>query len=234
MKLLPFKEIFQFLSPKATGLALLVLFGTACVSTTPAPTQDRGHDTYRIGASDVLQIIVLPEPELQRDAVVRLDGKISVDLIGDVQAAGQTTEQIAAEIQERIKRFKRDALVTVYLLDTQATQITILGETNAQTFPLERDTRLIEAIGMSGGVSQRASERKVRIIRNEGGTVHVYRADLRAIYAGDLRTNILLEPGDIIYVPPTMWTRFGYFMGQLFFPVTTVTRGISSAFIGGI
>ncbi len=238
MKLRPFDEIpkFQFskvLSPKAfVSLSLLLLFGAACASPVPAPTRDEAHETYRVGASDSLQIIVLPEPEVERTVTVRLDGKISMDLIGDVQAAGKTTVEIGEEIQNRILRFKRDARVTVYLVDTQATQVTILGETNAMSFPLDRDTRLVEAIGKAGGTSNLASLRKIRIVRNEGGQVHVYRANLRAIYAGDLRTNILLEPGDIIYVPPTLWTRFGYVIGQIFFPVTTLTSGITKAFIG--
>ncbi len=238
MKLRQFDEIpkFQFpkvLSPKAfLSLSLLLLFGAACAAPVPAPTRDEAHETYRVGASDSLQVIVLPEPEVIRTVTVRFDGKISMDLIGDVHAAGKTTEEIAQVIQERIVRFKRDARVTVYLVDTQATQVTILGETNAMSFPLDRDTRLIEAIGKAGGVSNLASQRNVRIVRNEGGQVIIYRANLKAIYAGDLRTNILLEPGDIIYVPPTLWTRFGYFIGQLFFPVTTLTSGISRAFLG--
>lgn len=233
MKLQPFNPIPNFLSLKTfVSLSLLLLFTVACRTPLPAPTRDVGHETYRVGASDSLQIIVLPEPEVERTVTVRLDGKISMDLIGDVQAAGKTTEEIGEAIQESISRFKRDARVTVYLVDTRATQVTILGETNAMTFPLDRDTRLAEAIGKAGGISNLASAGKIRIVRNEGGTVRVYRANLKAIYAGDLRTNILLEPGDIIYVPPTLWTRVGYFMGQLFFPVTSVTRGLSAAFLG--
>ncbi|MBW2713546.1 MAG: polysaccharide biosynthesis/export family protein, partial [Deltaproteobacteria bacterium] len=124
MKFWPFDEIPCFLSPKAAiGLSLVLLFGAACTTPVPAPTQDKGHQTYRVGASDVLHIVVLPDPQVERDVTVRFDGKISMDLIGDVDAAGHTTEEIAASIQKSIAKFKRDARVTVYLVDTQATQV---------------------------------------------------------------------------------------------------------------
>jgi polysaccharide export outer membrane protein len=146
---------------------------------------------------------------------------ISVELIGDVTAGGRTAEEIAADIEQRISRFKRDAKVTVAVDQAESTAITVLGEVKSQrSFPLQKETRIAEAIGAVGGVTDWgfASSRNVRVIRSQGGETVVYIVDLTAIQDGDLRTNIVLVRGDIVYVPPTLWAKFGYIFQAVLFP----------------
>jgi polysaccharide export outer membrane protein len=173
---------------------------------------------YRVGPPDQLLITILPDPPIERSATVRPDGMISIDLVGDVPAAGRTTEEIAGDIQERIARFKRDAAVNVSLSASLSTEITMLGEMRNVTFPLQRETRLIEAIGVAGGVGRMANKEGVRIIRVEDGETHILQADLTAIEHGDLSTNYLLRGGDIIVVPPTSLAQAGYWVQGVFFP----------------
>lgn len=207
------------------GIALLGLLAVAaagCGTTTPAPPPEAGSPAaYRVGAPDNLTVTILPDPVIENKVVVRPDGMISVELIGDVPAGGRTPEEIAADIENRIARYKRDAKVTVAVDGAQSTAITILGEVrNQRSFPLQKETRVAEAIGEVGGVSGWgfASTRNVRVIRSEGGETAVYRVDLSAIQGGDLRTNIVLVRGDIVFVPSTAWAKVGYVVQAVLFP----------------
>ena len=209
-------------------LAAAGLFGAlattalGCAGPTLAPPPTIGSiESYRIGAPDSLSVTILPEPAISQEVVVRPDGMISIDLVGDVAAAGRTAEEIAADIEQRIARYKRDARVTVAVDAAQSTAITVLGEVaNQQSFPLLKETRVAEAIGRVGGVSSWgfASSGNVRVIRSEGGETAVYKVDLGAIQKGDLRTNIVLARGDIIYVPSTAWAKVGYVFQAILFP----------------
>ena len=96
------------------AMAVLLVAGVAfgCASPSPAPKLEPSG-VYRVGAPDVLTITVLPEPAIERQAIVRPDGMISIDLIGDVPAAGRTPEEIAADVEKRISKYKRGARATV-------------------------------------------------------------------------------------------------------------------------
>ena len=228
------------LSRVALALALTTL-GLGCATKNFGPPPAPVTLPYRVGPPDRLLISILPDPAIERDSTVRPDGMISIDLVGDVPASGRTTEEIAKDIQSRISRFKRDAVVSVSLSASLSTEITILGEIRAATFPLQRETRLIEAIGMVGGARQMANKDNVRIIRVEDGETHILKADLTAIEHGDLTTNYTLRGGDIIIVPPTVLAQAGYWVQGVFFPIqqiigmgakvgtTVMTGGISSA-----
>jgi polysaccharide export outer membrane protein len=208
--------------------ALAALFAVAvaavgCASTgkfEPPPTPDMLP--YRVGPPDQLDIAILPDPVIERRATVRPDGMISIDLVGDVPAAGRTTQEIASDIQQRISRFKRDAAVSVSLNSSLSTEVTVLGEIRAATFPLQRETRLIEAIGIVGGLRPLSDKDDVRIIRVEDGQVKVMKADISAIERGDLATNYALRGGDIIFVPATVGGKIGYWMYGAFFPLQQV------------
>ena len=190
-----------------------------------APHRRRPPRPSRIASDppDRLEITVLPDPAIQRSVVVRPDGMISIDLVGDIPASGRTAEEIAQDIQQRISRFKRDATVTVALAESLSTEITVLGEVGGQrTFALTRDTRLIEALGQVGGVTNFADKGAIRIIRLIDGETHIYYADYEAIEAGDLSTNYLLRGGDVVVVPPTTLARTGYAIQSVLFPLQQI------------
>jgi polysaccharide export outer membrane protein len=215
--------------------AALALAAIGCASTTLAPPPVAGSiETYRVGAPDELVVSILPEPANAQQVVVRPDGMISIDLIGDVTAAGRTTEEIAADIEQRIGRYKRDAVVTVGVLSAESTAITVLGEVKTQqSFPLQKETRVAEAIGKVGGLSAWgfAAAGDVRVIRSIGGETAIYNVDLDAIQAGDMRTNIELVRGDIVFVPSTPWAKVGYVIQAMLFPFQPFL-GIATAAAG--
>jgi polysaccharide export outer membrane protein len=201
-----------------SGIAAAVALGCASPTWAPSPVVETPA-SYRVGAPDSLKITILPEPPVEAEAQVRPDGIITVPLIGEVMAGGRTIPEISTEIEERIARYKRDPHVTVALTAAASTDIVILGEVGKQaSFPLVKETRIVEAIGLVGGTTAFSSDRKIRVIRTVNGVTKVMRVNLHAIRKGDLSTNIMLEPGDFVYVPPTLWARFGYALNTLLFP----------------
>ena len=207
----------------ASALALALAAAGCSTPTAVNPPPAPEMLPYRVGPPDRLEITILPDPAIQRFATVRPDGMISIDLVGDVPAAGRTTAEIAEDIQGRIARFKRDASVNVSLGSSLSTEITIIGEVRSTTFPLQRETRLIEAVGIVGGLKQVYSDQNdVRIIRVEDGQVKILTADVEAIQRGDLSTNYTLRGGDIVYVPPTVGAKIGYFVQGLFLPLQSI------------
>ncbi|MEM7412893.1 MAG: polysaccharide biosynthesis/export family protein [Myxococcota bacterium] len=214
-------------------LALLASFSVAC-STTPKPAPSPGVNLpdYRVGAPDALVVNILPDPIITEQLIVRPDGKITVQLVGDVVASGRTTEQIAADIQQRISRFKRGAVVTVGLVNAQSSTITVLGEVaGPRTFPIGKQMRVAEALGAVGGVTRFASDDDIYVVR-DGNPPQVFRIDMQAIRKGDLSTNIQVYGGDIIYAEPTAWAKVGYAVQALLFPFQPILN-IARTVAGG-
>ncbi len=203
----------------AVMAALLLSALLGCATTPTAPPQRESTSSYTVGAPDTLHVTILPDPAIERDVTVRPDGMISLDLIGDVPAAGRSVGQIASDVEQRIARFKRGAAVTISLVSAASNSISVLGEVRApQSFPLLKQTRVSEAIARVGGPVFTGSESHIRVVRSGGGEAVVYRVDLAAIQSGDQRTNIVLAEGDIVYVPPTFWARIGYVVQAILFP----------------
>lgn len=205
----------------AAFVALAMCGGSGCSYKLAAPPPKPDvTGSYRVGAPDELLVTILPDPRVEEKAVVRPDGMITIQLIGDVPAGGRTLDEISADIEQRISRFKRGAKVTIALTAARSTDVTVLGQiASPQAFPLTRETRAAEAIGMVGGPTIFASSRSIRVIRSGGGEAAVYKVNLNAIQGGDLSTNILLAPGDIMYVPPTFWARIGFAINAVLFPI---------------
>lgn len=199
--------------------ALALTAGLVACAGAGGPPPGPASGSYRVGPPDQLKITVLPEPVIEREATVRPDGMISVDLIGDVAAAGRTPEEIAHDIETRIGRFKRDARVTVALAAALSEQVTVLGEVGRPaTFPLSRQTRVVEALGTVGGITVFAATSRIRLIRPNEGKTQVFSVDLDSIQSGDLSTNYLLQGGDLLYVPPGVMASIGYTLEAVLFP----------------
>ena len=217
-------------------LGLLLLGGCASEAGPPAASPS---EVYRVGPPDELGITILPDPLIERRVVVRPDGMISIDLVGDVPASGRTTEEIASDIQTRISRFKRNATVTVALAQSLSTQITVLGEVfQPSTFPISRDTRIVEAIGRVGGPRFFAAKTRIRVIPPQADKAQVFKVSLSAMENGDLRTNMMLQGGDLVYVPPTVMATIGYKIAAIFFPFQQIfafgSRTALTVMTGGV
>jgi polysaccharide export outer membrane protein len=219
------------------ALALASLAG--CASTpTPAPPPSRAERPYLVGPPDDLLITIRPEPAIVRPVVVQPDGKISVDMVGEVQAGGRTTTEIANEIAKRISPYIRSPQVTVSLVASKSIAITILGHVQRPaTFPLQRDMRVSEALGLVAGPTEYGATSRIRLVRQSAGKPQIFKVNLDAIRGGDLSTNVSLEAGDIVYVPPTVSASIGFALRGFFFPLQQVfglgAQGARIAVTGG-
>lgn len=213
------------------GLGLVSVAIVGCVTPSPMPPPPAPQTaSYVVGAPDELLIHILPDPVIEREVRVRPDGMISVDLVGDIQAAGRTPIEIGEEIQRSIARFKRDAAVNVTVVSSPSQFVTIYGEVaRPGVFALDTETRVSEAIGRMGGPLPFASLNGVRLIRSKGVAIEILEIELGDIQDGDLSTNFVVRQGDLIVVPPTMLAKVGYAMQMLLFPFQPLISGASSA-----
>src|SRR5579864_1089663 len=165
-----------------------------------AATED---PNYVIGEQDVLDISVWKEPELTRLVPVRPDGKISLPLLNDVQAAGKTPLQLATDITAGLKKFVTDPQVTVIVATINSQRVYILGEVNrAGAYPLLPNMTVLQALSSAGGFTQFANLKKIYLLRQESGKQQKYPFNYKDVIAGKSSDqNIVLMAGDTIVVP---------------------------------
>lgn len=186
-----------------------VIAGAGCART-PLPTPPLEEQTaaasedYLIGPADLLGIRVWRNPELSVDVPVRIDGRISVALVGDVEAAGKTTEELAAVIAEELSEYITAPEVSVLVMQMNSKRVYLVGEVQRPSaVALQVDMRVLDAIASVGGFTPFANKRSIRILRRQpdGGVVE-YRFNYNAFLRGsEPGTNIQLLPGDTVVVP---------------------------------
>jgi polysaccharide export outer membrane protein len=162
------------------------------------------QEEYVIGPRDVLTIVVWKEPELSLARVeVRLDGKISVPLIDDVQAAGLTPVQLKEDLTTRLKEYVTAPTVTVVVASVGSKLVYVIGEvTREGPINMQPEMRVLDAIGLAGGLNPFAGRTRIKVIRARGTAPSEFTFDYdRFVDGEDLAQNILLIPGDTIVVP---------------------------------
>jgi polysaccharide export outer membrane protein len=159
--------------------------------------------SYIIGADDVLDISVWKEPDVSRSVPVRPDGKISLPLVSDVQAAGLTPSQLAADLTTRLKKFLNDPQVTVIVTAINSRRIYIVGEVaRPGAFPLLPNMTVLQALADAGGFTTFANTKKIHILRMINGKQTEFPFEYREVLEGNKTSeNITLLPGDEIVVP---------------------------------
>ena len=169
------------------------------------PLADAGasSDQYVIGPEDVLYINVWREDTLTRSILVRADGKISMPLIDDVQAAGLTPLQLKQNITDKLKQFIDNPNVSVVVTEANSFKVFVTGEVRTPgVYRLKSETTLLQIIPMAGGFTEWANQKKITVIRKEGGKEKRITANYKKILEGDDPTsNVVLKPGDTVVVP---------------------------------
>jgi len=160
-------------------------------------------DSYVIGHGDVLSIDVWKEPDLSKQVTVRLDGKISLPLLSEINASGLTCEALQNQLQEKYRNYVDIPQVWVTLLESHSKKIYILG--NVATpgeYELQKNMTIVQAISLAGGLNDWADTSDIRLIRKINGVDKAFSIDYDAIVSGeDFSQNIQLRPDDTIYVP---------------------------------
>jgi len=173
----------------------------APAATAAKPATD--DPNYLIGAQDVLDISVWKEPEVSRTVPVRPDGKISLPLLNDVQAAGLTPTQLAAQITESLKKFLAEPQVTVIVTTINSQRVYIMGEVNRPgAYPMLPGMTILQALSSGGGFTQYANTKKIYLLRLVDGKQEKYPFNYKDVIAGKhAEENIPLKAGDTIVVP---------------------------------
>jgi len=184
-------------------LASLATLISGPVAFAQAPAAGLDSTTYRLGPEDVLEISVWREDALKREVLVRPDGGISYPLIGEIQAAGKTVNDLREEITKRLEKFVPDAAVSVTVLKTGSQRIYVLGKvTKPGEFPVGRSVDVLQALSMAGGLTPFADANGIRIMRRDGDRQVVLPFEYGRVTRGEkLEQNVLLRPGDVVVVP---------------------------------
>src|SRR4029077_8015867 len=158
---------------------------------------------YSIGPEDILTIDVWKEPEISRTVPVRRDGKISLPLLNDVQAAGLTPTQLSAEIEGKLHESIIKPQVTVIVTQMSSQRIYILGQvTRGGAYPLVPDLTAVQALSIAGGFTPFANLKKIYIMRTENGEDKRFTINYKQLANGQhTEQNIHLKAGDTIVVP---------------------------------
>lgn len=202
---------------KAAVVALLVSSGMAlaqnATSTQPgggatsdatanAPSSSPAGPDYVIGPEDVLHVAVWKEADLTATLPVRPDGKISLPLLNDVQAAGLTPMQLADSLTEKLKKYVASPRVTVVVTQINSKRIYMAGEvSHTGAMPMLPNMTVLQALS-SAGLTQFANTKKIYVLRTQDGKQQKMPVDYRKLLKGEqMDRNYVLQPGDTIVVP---------------------------------
>ena len=185
------------------------------------PTQDATSTiptdpAYKIGPQDMLRIDVWKEPDISRLVPVRPDGKITLPLLNDIQAAGLTPVQLSSKIAEGLKKYITSPQVTVGVTEINSRRIFVTGEVTRPgafpllpggfdcpgAFPLLPNMTVLQALSSSGGFTQFARLKNIYVLRTEDGKQVKHAFNYKDAVSGKhAEQNIILEGGDVIVVP---------------------------------
>lgn len=198
-----------------TLLFVLLSAGTATTATPslaaaaqaqPAPPAQPAADVpsdYIIGPEDVLGVVFWREPELSGDVTVRPDGRITLPVIGDMAAAGMTPEALQTALVTAAEKYIADPNVAVVVRAINSRKVFVTGRVAA---PGGHDLRgpltVLQAIAISGGLTEYADEKNITILRVRAGQTQTFKFNYKDVARGRrLEQNILLVPGDTVVVP---------------------------------
>ncbi|HXY06710.1 MAG TPA: polysaccharide biosynthesis/export family protein [Terriglobales bacterium] len=175
------------------------------VKTADASSAPKGHDdSFVIGNDDVLAINVWKEPDISRSIPVRSDGKISLPLAGEIQAAGRTPLKLEQDIADRLKNYIAEPEVTVIVQQINSQKFNILGQVSKPgSYPLTNSPTILDAIALAGGFRDFAKQKAIYVLRqNPDGSQARIPFNYKEVVKGkNPAQNIKLQPHDTIVVP---------------------------------
>ena len=172
--------------------------------TAPLDNSKVDNKTYVIGENDVLEVDIWKNKDISRTIPVRPDGKISLPLIGEIQASGMTPLQLQDDIAQRLKSFLANPEVTVIVTDPRSRHFNILGQiAKPGEYSLSQSMTVLDAISVAGGFRDFAKETKIYVLRTkpDGSQERLPFNYKDAIKGKKPENNVVLKPGDTIVVP---------------------------------
>jgi polysaccharide export outer membrane protein len=176
----------------------------------PAPSnvqvQQPVTPDYKIGPLDTIQIFVWQSPEFTVTVPVRPDGRISTPLIEDLEATGRTPTQLARDIEEKLKVYVQDPLVTVIVSGFAGPfdqQVRVVGEAlQPRAIPYRANMTMLDVMIEVGGLTEFASGNRAVLARGGTGNQSTFNVRLDDLLRdGDIRANVPVLPGDVVIIP---------------------------------
>jgi polysaccharide export outer membrane protein len=157
---------------------------------------------YLIGPEDVLDISVWKNPELSRKVPVRPDGRVSLPLINDIQAAGLTPTELRQQLTTRLAEFVPTPEVAVIVQEVQSLKVAVVGAVKTPgRFMLKSPATVLECIALAQGLTEFAARDRIVVLRQNGSTTTRIPFNYRKVADGSDQENFFVKPGDIIVVP---------------------------------
>jgi len=158
---------------------------------------------YLIGPDDILSVVYWRDKDMTMDVQVRPDGMISLPLINDVLAAGQTPEQLREKLTEESKKYIEDPSITVIVKEIKSRRVFIQGQVAKQgQYPLTGPTTVLQLISLAGGIGEYADTKNIVVLRIDNGKQVAFKVNYKEVISGKkLAQNIELKPGDTVVVP---------------------------------
>lgn len=178
--------------------------GVSSPSSVTSSARESSPDDFVIGAEDMLAVNVWKEPEVSRAVQVRPDGKISLPLVGELQATGQTPRQLEKEIASKLRSYISEPEVTVIVQEIKSKRFNILGMVvRPGSFPLGSSATVLDAIALAGGFRDFAKQKSIYVLRHnpQGGESRLPFNYKEVIKGKNSNQNIALKAGDTVVVP---------------------------------
>jgi polysaccharide biosynthesis/export protein len=157
---------------------------------------------YQIGPEDVLEISVWKNPELSRTVPVRPDGKVSLPLVNDIQAAGLTPIDLRDQVTTKLAEYIPAPEVSVIVREVHSRKVTVAGAVKLPgRYELKSTMTVLEVIALAQGLTDFASRDRIVILRQNGQKTERIPFNYRKISDAAQQDNFLIRPGDIVFVP---------------------------------
>jgi polysaccharide export outer membrane protein len=184
------------------GLVSVSAAAQAAEDTKPAPAPPSvSNADYRLGPGDKLRIEVYKDPQLSQSVQIRPDGKITMPLIGDLDATGNTPIELRDRIAKSLKEYITNPTVTVIVVEAESAHAYVMGEvTRPGAIPLNGPTTVLQALAIAGGFKDFANTKDVKVLRPTATGVQTLRFNYKDVVNGDAKP-FLLHAGDTVIVP---------------------------------
>jgi polysaccharide biosynthesis/export protein len=205
----------QVFTMGSNGFALVAIVGLVLLSPSASAQSAPAHAAttaaaapvipgdYIIGADDSLSIVFWRDKDMSADVVVRPDGKISLPLLNEVQAAGYTPEQLRSMLVEVASKYVEDPNATVVVKEIRSRKVFITGNVaKPASYPLTGEMNVMQLIAQAGGLLEYADSKSIVIMRTENGKQQHFQMNYNdVIKQKNVAQNINLKPGDTVVVP---------------------------------
>ncbi len=188
-------------TPRAADAAQQTSYSSTDADKKPLPQGPALDSEYRLGPGDKLRIEVYKDAQLSQSVQIRPDGKITLPLVGDVEASGRTPIELRDTIAKSLKEYITTPTVTVIVVEALASQVYVMGEvSHPGPMPIHGPTTVLQALAMAGGFKEFANTKDVRVLRPTATGMQTLKFNYKEAINGDVKP-FYLRSGDTVIVP---------------------------------